>query len=289
MHQEAVPDDETDDQTSVEAADEIAAEAEDAEAEDDVAEDVAAEADEVEDSDVVVIAIEAESVEEAEEIAEEVVAELVHQEAVPDDETDDQTYVEAAEEPALAEAEPHEVVAAAEEIAAAAVDTVDAGDTGDGPAADSGETEAEPVPVVVATLEPLTAEDVVDDAEATFVAVEDAEDGALEEIDGVVVAEVAPLRPGDVAQTTIAIWKPDAAAEFREHLREVSALFVDEPVAAVSQAQSLVADAVRALAEALLAEQLDLDPRQHTDNPDTEALRVALRRYRDFLERVLAL
>ena len=97
------------------------------------------------------------------------------------------------------------------------------------------------------------------------------------------------MRPGDVAQTTIAVWKADTAAEFREHLKEVQARFVDEPVAAVSQAQSLVADAVRALAEALLAEQLDLDPRQHSDNPDTEALRVALRRYRDFLERVLAL
>ena len=48
-------------------------------------------------------------------------------------------------------------------------------------------------------------------------------------------------------------------------------------------------DAVRGLADALLAEQLGPDPR-HVDSSDTEALRVALRRVPpDFLDRVLAL
>jgi hypothetical protein len=43
------------------------------------------------------------------------------------------------------------------------------------------------------------------------------------------------------------------------------------------------------LAEALLAEQVDLDPRRQAEQPDTESMRVAMRRYRDFLDRVLAL
>ena len=78
--------------------------------------------------------------------------------------------------------------------------------------------------------------------------VEDAVVGTEEGAVRVLVADVvAPMRPGEVAKTTIAVWKADAASEFREHLKEVQARFVDEPVAAVSQAQSLVADAVRAL------------------------------------------
>jgi hypothetical protein len=198
-------------------------------------------------------------------------------------ETTEDAGAESEPEPQLAEAEPHEIVAAAEEIAAAAAEESDgSGDSGG---------EAEPVFVAVAVVEEIAAEEAADDAGTTFVAVEDAVE--VEEVQvedaSVLVAEMAPLRPGEVAQTTIAVWKPDAAAEFRDHLKEVQALFVDEPLAAVSQAQSLVADAVRALAEALLAEQLDLDPRQHSENPDTEALRVALRQYRNFLERVLAL
>jgi hypothetical protein len=108
-------------------------------------------------------------------------------------------------------------------------------------------------------------------------------------VEGVVETVVMPLRPGDVLETTIAVWAPDRAEAFRQHLREVQARFVDDPQEAVSQAQSLVADAVRALAEALLAEQLSLDPRKRVENPDTESLRIALRGYKDFLERVLAL
>jgi hypothetical protein len=237
-----------------------------AEAEEAEEEAAVAEAEEAEEEAAVAEAEEAE-----EEAVEEPVAEVVEEPVAEVVEASD-------EETELGEAEPHDVVAAAEEIAAAAAESDDPG----------GESEPEPVPVAVGTAEALGAEDLSDDAQATFVAVEDAAEPEAEDA-SVFVAEMAPLRPGEVAQTTIAVWKPDAAGEFREHLREVQALFVDEPVAAVSQAQSLVADAVRALAEALLAEQLDLDPRQYSDNPDTEALRIALRRYRDFLERVLAL
>jgi hypothetical protein len=117
----------------------------------------------------------------------------------------------------------------------------------------------------------------------------EAEPATAVAVEGVVETVVAPLRPGDVSETTIAVWAPDRAEAFRQHLREVQARFVDDPRGAVSQAQSLVADAVRALAEALLAEQLNLDPRKRAENPDTESLRIALRGYKDFLERVLAL
>jgi len=106
----------------------------------------------------------------------------------------------------------------------------------------------------------------------------------------VLVAALAPLRPGDVAQTSIAIWKPDALAAIREQVVEVQARFVDEPTEAVAQIRALVSEAVHTLADALLSEQLSsIDPHQHTDTPDTESLRVALRRYREFLDRLLNL
>jgi hypothetical protein len=100
----------------------------------------------------------------------------------------------------------------------------------------------------------------------------------------------APLRPGDVAATAIAVWGPEAADRLRGEWQVVAARFVDEPEAALTQAQALVTGAVQQLAEALLAEQVDLDPRHGgAQQPDTEAMRVAMRRYRDFLDRVLSL
>ncbi|WP_162908032.1 hypothetical protein [Allorhizocola rhizosphaerae] len=100
---------------------------------------------------------------------------------------------------------------------------------------------------------------------------------------------VAALRPGDIEETTIAIWDPDVADRYREAWRDIQAHFVDEPEAALGEAQDLVAEAVQALADALLAEQVSLDPHEDDETPDTEALRIAMRGYRDFLERVLAL
>ncbi|MFC7758238.1 hypothetical protein ACFQY4_09700 [Catellatospora bangladeshensis] len=65
--------------------------------------------------------------------------------------------------------------------------------------------------------------------------------------------------------------------------------FVDEPEAALNDAHELVNEAVAALAASLLAEQGDVDPRRGTATPDTEAMRIAMRGYKNFLDRVLAL
>jgi hypothetical protein len=102
-------------------------------------------------------------------------------------------------------------------------------------------------------------------------------------------AVATQLKPGDLAETQIAVWSEEAAERFREDWHLIKGNFVDDPAAAVAQAQALVASAVHALGERLLDEQVDLDPRRQSDTPDTEALRVAMRRYREFLDRVLAL
>jgi hypothetical protein len=99
----------------------------------------------------------------------------------------------------------------------------------------------------------------------------------------------APKRPGDVVETQIAFWDPEAITHFRNQWHEVKADFVDDPVTALTRAHDLLTDAVNELTESLLAERDELDPLQNTSNPDTESMRMAMRGYREFLDRILAL
>jgi hypothetical protein len=98
-----------------------------------------------------------------------------------------------------------------------------------------------------------------------------------------------PMRPGDVDLSQIAFWDEEAIAHFRSEWHEVKADFVDDPVAALTRAHDLVTDAVNELTEALLAERDELDPLRTTSSPDTESMRMAMRGYREFLDRILAL
>ena len=98
-----------------------------------------------------------------------------------------------------------------------------------------------------------------------------------------------PLRPGDVQQSTLAVWSEPSAQRFRDDWHEVKALFVDEPVEALAQAGALVTAAVNEVTAALLSEQERLDPLRDSTAPDTETMRIAMRRYREFLDRILEL
>jgi hypothetical protein len=65
--------------------------------------------------------------------------------------------------------------------------------------------------------------------------------------------------------------------------------FVDEPRAAVQQADELVATVVKRIAEQFAAERAELEHQwDRGDNVSTEDLRQALRRYRSFFDRLLA-
>jgi hypothetical protein len=97
------------------------------------------------------------------------------------------------------------------------------------------------------------------------------------------------LRPGDLPETRIVLWSDADAETFRTRIRQAGNLFVDDPDFAVTAAATVVSEAVSALAATLQHQQAELDPRRDGAAPDTETLRVAVRRYREFLERVLAL
>ncbi|WP_305786382.1 hypothetical protein [Symbioplanes lichenis] len=100
---------------------------------------------------------------------------------------------------------------------------------------------------------------------------------------------VAQRRPGDVGGTAISFWDEAAGARFRGEWHEVKAQFVDDPVSALERARDLISDAVGELSAAMLAERDELDPLRETSTPDTESMRMAMRNYRDFLDRILDL
>jgi len=99
----------------------------------------------------------------------------------------------------------------------------------------------------------------------------------------------APLRPGDVNDISITFWAESASEQFRAEWHEVKAQFVDDPVAALTRAHDLLTEAVHELTESMLAERDDLDPLRAGAKPDTESMRMAMRGYREFLDRILAL
>jgi hypothetical protein len=78
---------------------------------------------------------------------------------------------------------------------------------------------------------------------------------------------------------------PDTAVRLRERWREVQAGFVDDPRESVRKADELASQALTALGESLRERWQSLEG----DGPDTERLRLALRRYRDFLDHMLSI
>jgi hypothetical protein len=86
-----------------------------------------------------------------------------------------------------------------------------------------------------------------------------------------------PLLPGEELEGLRARWK------------EIQTAFVDEPRKAVEQADGLVASAMKRLAEVFAEERSRLEQQWDSgDSVSTEALRVALQRYRAFFDRLLS-
>jgi hypothetical protein len=86
------------------------------------------------------------------------------------------------------------------------------------------------------------------------------------------------------------LWPEQDAEGLRQRWREVQLRFVDDPRAAADEAASIVDDARQALVTAIDARCRELGQWQQAgieEQGETEQLRVVVRRYRDFLDRVL--
>jgi len=77
---------------------------------------------------------------------------------------------------------------------------------------------------------------------------------------------------------------------FRARWEAVQAGFVDSPRDAVQEADGLVAELMKRLAESFAGARSDLDQQwSRGENVSTEDLRLALRRYRSFFDRLLSI
>ena len=102
--------------------------------------------------------------------------------------------------------------------------------------------------------------------------------------------ESAPPQGVPGSQPLEPLFAADAAARYRTQWAEVQSGFVDDPRRAVAEGDELVAEVMKSLAESFSHERERLeDELSHTGEAPTEALRVGLRRYRSFFERLLSL
>jgi hypothetical protein len=87
----------------------------------------------------------------------------------------------------------------------------------------------------------------------------------------------------------VALFADDETRGFRARWEAIQTGFVDEPRAAVEQADALVDEMMKRLTEVFTTERTTLEHQWgRGDNVSTEDLRVALKRYRSFFERLLS-
>jgi hypothetical protein len=90
------------------------------------------------------------------------------------------------------------------------------------------------------------------------------------------------------AEAAEPLFPPEETEEFRARWMTIQTGFVDEPRRAVEQADLLVTDAIKRLAQSFTAARATLEQEWASgDDVSTEDLRRALQRYRSFFGRLL--
>jgi hypothetical protein len=129
--------------------------------------------------------------------------------------------------------------------------------------------------------------DTDDDVPATAEAVAVATPGA--ETPEAPVDTPADLVPGGVTtEPGPGGWSDEDGQAYRDRWRDVQLRFVDDPRGAAAEAGTLVGEAVDAFTAQLARQRQELDSWQSSEGDDTEIFRVAVRRYRDLLDKILA-
>jgi hypothetical protein len=101
--------------------------------------------------------------------------------------------------------------------------------------------------------------------------------------------DAAPPANRAADEPNMPLFAQNEAADFRSRWEKTQIGFVDEPRKAVEQADELVANAIKRLAESFANKRQRLESDwDKNENVSTEDLRVALRRYRSFFDRLLS-
>jgi hypothetical protein len=106
----------------------------------------------------------------------------------------------------------------------------------------------------------------------------------------VTAANTDTTQTGKKESTLAPLFTEDAAKTFRSRWDAVQSSFVDDPQEAVQAGDELVAQVIKSLAESFSEQRSALEGElNQADRSSTENLRLALRRYRSFFERLLAI
>jgi hypothetical protein len=102
-------------------------------------------------------------------------------------------------------------------------------------------------------------------------------------------ARQMPGSPDISAEAPAGLFEDDRASELRSQWSEIQSRFVDDPREAVKAADTLVDEVIRDLSSLFSSERSGLESQWGRDQKvSTEDLRMALRRYRSFFERLLS-
>jgi hypothetical protein len=102
-------------------------------------------------------------------------------------------------------------------------------------------------------------------------------------------AEAQTAAEGE-AEAAASLFPADQASGYHSRWQEIQTGFVDEPRAAVQEADGLVAEVMRQLARTFAEERRQLEAQwSEGEEISTEDLRLALRRYRWFFDRLLSI
>ena len=86
------------------------------------------------------------------------------------------------------------------------------------------------------------------------------------------------------------LFENNEAEKFRSQWLEIQSRFVDDPSVSVKDADDLVADVIKTITRTFSDKRLSLENQWNSgDKVSTEDLRVALKRYRSFFNRLLTL
>jgi hypothetical protein len=96
-----------------------------------------------------------------------------------------------------------------------------------------------------------------------------------------------PTREDDFAP----LFENDEAEQFRSRWLNIQSRFVDDPRASVTEADELVADVIKSITRSFADKRISLENQWKSgeNNISTEDLRVAIKRYRSFFNRLLSL
>jgi hypothetical protein len=90
-------------------------------------------------------------------------------------------------------------------------------------------------------------------------------------------------------RSSMPLFASGATEEFRTRWLAIQANFVDEPEASVERADALVAEVMREIDKTFAEKRARLDPQKTQGEFSTEDLRLALRAYRSFFDRLLSI